>query len=218
MLLDPLLPHPAAITAATIAAKRTAVICDWRRLRHPLDLSLGEFVMHFYQIAAVVRTTLCGRKRAPINHRTFAALLGGVLLILSGCAAQKDPPEATISWLGPRSRAAKPPDCAMPTLAQLPSTDYQQIAIVEVDADYDEDPAVLDRLARREACDTGADALVITDRARQQLGGSDRADIPQDSKAPGGNEMQHTPDVGEAGHKGSFLNGVAIIYGGAKTH
>jgi len=98
-----------------------------------------------------------------------------------------------------------------------PPLEYRQIAIVEVDADYDEDPAVLDSLARREACQTGADALVITDRARQRLGGSDRADIAQDSKAPGGNEMQHTPEVGEAGHKGSFLNGVAIIYGGAKS-
>ena len=198
------------------AAKRTAASRDWRLRGRALHLSVGEFVKHFYQIASVVRTTLCGLKHAIMNYRTFAAVMGGVL-ILSGCAAQKDPPEATISWLGPRTRAAKPPDCAMPLLDHLPSTDYRQIAIVEVDADYDEQPTVLDSLARREACQTGADALVITDRARQRLGGSDRADIAPDSKAPGGNEMQHTPEVGEAGHKGSFLNGVAIIYDAAKS-
>lgn len=128
-----------------------------------------------------------------------------------GCASQKDPPEATISWLAPRTRAAKAADCAMPVLAALPNTEYQEVAVVEISADYDEDGNEMNRLARREACQTGADALVVTEDQRQKLGGVDHADAAPLGKTAGG-EAQHTPEVGEAGHKGRFLNAVAIIY------
>jgi hypothetical protein len=143
----------------------------------------------------------------------MAAIL---MAVLAGCASQKDPPEATISWLAPRTRAAKPADCAMPMLTAMPNVDYQQVAIVEISADYDEDDQVMSQLARREACQTGADALVVTADQRQKLGGVDHADTPPPVKTTAG-EDQHTPEIGEAGHKGRFLNAVAIIYTAPKT-
>lgn len=130
-----------------------------------------------------------------------------VAVLISGCA-QKDPPESTISWLAPQTRAAKSADCAMPVLAALPNADYQQIAIVEVADDFNaEDQEVAD-LARRKACETGADALVILENKRQKLG-----DSP--TPAEGGAKAHandHTPEVGEVGHKGRILNAVAIVY------
>ncbi len=133
-----------------------------------------------------------------------------------GCASQKDPPEATISWLAPRTRAAKAADCTMPVLAALPNTEYQEVAVVEISADYDEDGNEMNRLARREACQTGADALVVTEDQRQKLGGVDHADSAPLQKTAGG-EAQHTPEIGEAGHKGRFLSAVAIIYSGPNS-
>lgn len=138
------------------------------------------------------------------------------LATLAGCASQKDPPEATVSWLAPRTRAAKSPDCAMPVLAAMPAVEYQQVAIVEISADYNEDDQAISRLARREACQTGADALVVTEDERQKLGGVDHADAPPPTKTTAG-EDQHTPEIGEAGHKGRFLNAVAITYTAPKT-
>jgi hypothetical protein len=127
--------------------------------------------------------------------------------LLGGCA-QRDPPETTISWLAPQTRAAKSADCAMPVLAQLPNADYQEIAIVEVADDYNADDQEVAGLARRKACETGADALVILENKRQKLG-----DLP--TAAEGGAKAHandHTPEVGEVGHKGRILNAVAIIY------
>lgn len=169
---------------------------------------------HFYQKDRRCRTS----DVAYLAFKPRIARWISLLLITAsvGCAV-KDPPEATVSWLTTRTRAAKAADCPMPLLSAMPGTDYQQIAIIEVAADYTEDTAELERLARREACQTGADALVVTDEQRQKLGGADRADSNPDDKAPGHNEAQHTPEVGEMGHKGSFFNGAAIIYGNAKA-
>lgn len=132
-----------------------------------------------------------------------AVALAGVLAILGGCA-EKEPTESSVSWLAPQTRAAKPLDCQMPMLNALPAADYQQIAIVEVSADYNAgDPELYD-LARRKACETGADALVILEDQRQKHGAPDSPTDPR--------QQQHTPEVGEVGHKGRYLNSVAIIY------
>ena len=136
--------------------------------------------------------------------RAAAVIAAGLIW---GCA-QKDPPESTISWLAPQTRAAKPTDCAMPVLAELPNADYQQIAIVEVNDDFNADDSEIAAIARRKACETGADALVILENQRQKLG--DSAIATQGGAKAHAND--HTPEVGEVGHKGRILNAVAIIY------
>jgi hypothetical protein len=135
-----------------------------------------------------------------------------VVAPIVGCA-QKDPPESTISWLAPQTRAAKSADCTMPVLAELPNADYQQIAIVEVADDFNADDQEVAGIARRKACETGADALVILENKRQAL--SDSAIAKEGGAKAHAND--HTPEVGEVGHKGRILNAVAIIYTSAAS-
>jgi hypothetical protein len=55
-------------------------------------------------------------------------------------------------------------------LFELPNRDYQQLAIIQVTADYDTDHLDVMRLAQRKACETGADALVILEDEKQGTG------------------------------------------------
>jgi len=91
----------------------------------------------------------------------------------------------------------------MPLLSALPLTAYQELAIVEVTADYDSSEAEVVKLARGKACETGADALVLLENRKQ---GTDLPPMQIGEHAP-------DPGVGEVGHKGRFLNSVAIVYG-----
>jgi len=151
------------------------------------------------------------------------AAAAGVLAMLSSCINEKDPPESTVSWLAPQTRAAKPFDCSIPMLTALPNTDYQQIAIVEVSDDYNADNQEVYGLARRKACETGADALVILEDQRQKKGEPLPGYSAEEGKDVGPEagvnvrEREHSPGVGEVGHKGRYVNAVAIIYKSANA-
>jgi len=145
------------------------------------------------------------------------AAIAGVVAILSSCTAEKDPPETTVSWLAPQTRAAKPFDCPIPMLSAMPNADYQEIAIVEVTDDYNADNQEVYGLLRRKACETGADALVVLEDQRQERGKplpGNSADEGKDVGDTGVNvsSREHNAEVGEEGHKGRILNAVAIIY------
>jgi hypothetical protein len=153
-------------------------------------------------------------KRPPI---TFVILIL-TLAPLPGCGSQKEPPDATVSWLAPQTHAAKPADCTMPMLSALPNSDYQEIAIVEVTDDYDADDHEVMTLAHRKACETGADALVILEDQKQKRGkplagfsAEEGKDIGPDSGA-NVRSREHEPELGEVGHRGRYLNAAAIIY------
>lgn len=146
------------------------------------------------------------------------AILILTLEALLGCGSQKDPPDATVSWLAPQTRAAKPADCAMPMLSALPNSDYQEIAIVEVTDDYNADDHEVMTLAHRKACETGADALVILEDQKQKLGkplpgfsAEEGKDIGPDSGV-NVRGREHEPELGEVGHRGRYLNAAVIIY------
>ncbi len=156
------------------------------------------------------------------NGKTFVRVCGVAVAtafaLMAGCAEKREPPEATVSWLAPRTRAAKSFDCTMPVLSAMPNTDYQQIAIVEVTDDYNADDREVLGLAQRKACETGADALVVFENQRQQRGKplpGFSADEGQDVGPESGvniRQREHAPEVDEVGHKGRYLTGTAIIY------
>jgi hypothetical protein len=153
-----------------------------------------------------------------VANRIFRWIVGAALVValatLGGCAGQKDPPESSVSWLAPQTRSAKPFACPIPILSALPNADYQQIAIIEVTDDYSADNQEVYGLARRKACETGADALVILEDQRQKRG----KPLPGTSAGGGkGAAETDTPEVGEVGHKGRVLNAVAIIYKNPRT-
>jgi hypothetical protein len=157
----------------------------------------------------MLRLTIC-----PTASRM---MLAAACLILAGCAQQKDPPEATISWLAPRTRAAEPADCPIPLLSALPNTDYQQIAVVEVSDDFNASNEEVAALVRRKACETGADALVILEDQAQKRGESlpGYSGDSQDAMSSSGvtnKGPQHAPEVGEVGHRGRYVDAAAIVY------
>jgi hypothetical protein len=149
----------------------------------------------------------------PRQTVTWIVLTAGFAM-LSACAQQqKDSPQATLSWIVPQTRAAKPADCPMQMLSAPPNVDYQQIAIVEVFDDYDADQREVVELARRKACESGADALVVLENAQQTLDGT--ATIGAASRTiVVGEGIRDQPNTGQAGHKGRFFDGAAIVYTG----
>ncbi len=119
--------------------------------------------------------------------------------------------------------AAKGSECAMPVLVSPPGRTYKQIAIVEGWGDLDQGPEVIEA-ARRSACETGADALMIVTGKSQKVVKNLYDATPNevaDAANSGGSDVRHgqyihqqeyQPAPGEAGHTGYYLDTVAIVY------
>jgi hypothetical protein len=119
----------------------------------------------------------------------------------------------------------------MPVLIQEPRTAYQQIAIVEAWANVEEDPGKVLPEMKRQACATGAQALLITDNRRQDIKSLLYGPTPNETENKITSEnrdpnqaaeyiktMQHHPRIGEEGHTGYYIDAVAITYAsGSKT-
>jgi len=149
-----------------------------------------------------------------------------------GCLspAAVNPPIVSMTPLGGDTRPAKPPNCAMQVLDSMPLTDHQQIALVDAWGDLaakDEDLLVY---LKREGCQAGADAVVLTSQHTQHEGDLVAGAAPGrfGSIGPGSGEpaevgahlaadtegggKKHHAEVGELGHAGNFLGGIAIVY------
>lgn len=106
----------------------------------------------------------------------------------------------------------------MPVLYSAPNSDYSQVAMVDVTADYGASDETVFGLLRQKACETGADAVIVVNNRRQTRGAplpGYAAGEPDDVGPQSGaniSERQHSPELGEVGHEGRVLNGVAIIY------
>jgi hypothetical protein len=80
------------------------------------------------------------------------------------------PPQVTVATIQPSGNPARPPDCNMPVLRSLPLVrTYEQVAIIEglgnvFGHEKDVMPSV-----RKQACEIGADAIVIKE-SRDQTG------------------------------------------------
>jgi hypothetical protein len=149
-----------------------------------------------------------------------------------GCLspAAVNPPIVSMTPLGVDARPAKPPDCTMPVLDTMPLADHQQIALVDAWGDLaakDEDLLVY---LKREGCQIGADAVVLTSQHTQHEGDlvvgaapGRYGSIGPGSEAPAdvgahlaadteGGGKKHHAEVGELGHAGNFMGGIAIVY------
>lgn len=160
-------------------------------------------------------------------QRALAATLAAVALLVAGCYEAEVPtPSATVSPMTPYMRPAKAPDCSLQILHTMPIRDVQQLALVDAWGDESIKDADLLPVIKRKACEVGADAVVITSDKSQHEG----AQLPgYDDKvgsnvggedAPGNvSERLHDPSVGETGHKGHYMSGVAIAFikGGQDT-
>jgi hypothetical protein len=151
------------------------------------------------------------------------ALTGNALL--TGCSTPgRVPMEVNIVQLANYVHAARPPECPMPILDGLPLVSYREVAIVEVWADLKDTPADVIPALKRKACETGADALVIVDSQHQNIKNflyqaspnETLNEVTQKDVYSGQGEYikeaEHTRRVGEPGHNGLYVNGIAINY------
>ncbi len=166
----------------------------------------------------------------PVRHLTrsqrWTAVAGA--LLLGGCAGaaagcfDKRPTQVLVTQVAPAIHPAKPPDCDMPVLTEEPTAGYQQIAIVEAWADVNEDPAKVVPELKRQACATGAQALLIVSGKKQdvhsQLYGVTPNETETEVTSTNRTKMQYKPKLGEEGHTGYYVDALAIDYrSGANT-
>jgi len=172
-----------------------------------------------YDLMSIYRSS--GR---PVRRIILGCVAFGFAAAIAGCTTQIEPLTVELTQIGPYQGAAKPPDCHMPVLADLPLTSYSQVAIVEAWADSkDQPPDVLPALQRK-ACETGADALVIINSDHQDIKHLLYAATPNETMndvtkkngyASSGDYIktaEHTRRIGEPGHNGFYIDAVAINY------
>jgi hypothetical protein len=166
-----------------------------------------------------------GRALAAAMLISAAAWSGGCL-----SPAAVNPPIVNTTPLGVAMRPAKPPDCPMPILDSMPLADHQQLALVDAWGDLAvKDDDLLAQL-KRQACQVGADAVVLTSQQTQHegdlrvgaapgrfgnIGPGSEASIEEGEHIgidPEGGGKKHHAVVGEPGHPGRFMGGVAIVY------
>ncbi|MGH7913054.1 MAG: hypothetical protein ACREPW_00190 [Candidatus Binataceae bacterium] len=163
-------------------------------------------------------------------------MLAAMLMVAAisgwGCIspAAVNPPIVSMTPLGVAMRPAKPPDCAMPVLQTMPLADHQQIALVDAWGDLAAKDEDLLKYLKREGCQVGADAVVLTSEHTQHegdlivgvapgrfgsIGPGSEASIAEGehlaADTQGGGKKHHA-EVGELGHAGQFMGGIAIIY------
>ena len=162
--------------------------------------------------------------RRPVPT-ALAVTLTAVALFVGGCFEFDVPaPSATVSPMTSVMRPAKAPDCPLQVLNTMPAADVEQIALVDAWGDQSANDADLLPVLKRKACEIGADAVVITSDKSQhegdQIVGWDAgAHSTVASKNANVSQRMHDPSVGEVGHGGHYMSGVAIAYtkGGQDT-
>jgi hypothetical protein len=160
------------------------------------------------------------RRRSALNQIAIAGIA-----LLAGCSTPgKVPMQVNITQLANYARPAQSPECKMQVLSSMPLTTFKEVAIVEAWADLKDDKSDVIPAMRRKACETGADALVILNSQHQDI----KSFLYQASPNETLNEAtqkdvyagqgeyiktaEHTRRIGEAGHNGFYIDGVAINY------
>ena len=162
-------------------------------------------------------------KLTPPHGRASIALaveLAAIWLFLGGCFEFEIPePSATVSPMTSIMRPAKGPNCPLQVLSTMPAADVQQIALVDTWGDQSANDADLLPVLKRKACEVGADAVVITSDKSQhegeQLEGYDasvHSNVGGHGAPANVSKRMHDPTVGEVGHGGHYMSGVAIAF------
>jgi hypothetical protein len=158
-----------------------------------------------------------------------AALFVLCISAAMGCSSER-PTEVMVTQVSTVMRPAKPPNCNMPVLVEEPTVPFQQIAIVEAWADISKGQTDVLPELKRQACATGADALLIVSGKKQDVKSLLYGVTPNESEtqvtSTNGTSnqagqyiqmMEHTRRIGEVGHSGYYIDGAAIEYVNAKT-
>jgi hypothetical protein len=158
----------------------------------------------------------------PSRYRArgaLAAVLAAIALSIAGCFEFEVPaPSTTVSPMTSVMRPAKAPDCPIQVLTTMPTTDFQQLALLDTWGDQSAKDVDLLPVLKRKACEIGADAVVITsDKSQhegdQLVGWDSGTSSTVSAKTANVSQRMHDPEVGEVGHGGHYMSGVAIAFG-----
>jgi|SRR5690348_7189240 hypothetical protein len=166
---------------------------------------------------------LMSKLPAPARLRTnasgaLALALAAFAMLAAGCFEAEVPaPSATVSPMTPYMRPARAPNCSLQVLETMPAADVQQLALVDTWGDQSAKDTDLLPVLKRKACEIGADAVVITSDKSQhegdQLAGyDDKVGSAVSNNAANVTQRMHDPNVGEVGHGGHYMSGVAIAF------
>ncbi len=113
-------------------------------------------------------------RRLPARGYFFAVRPIAALFVLAcavlgaGChRIMPEPPQVTVAEMEPSGRAAKEPNCKMPVLHAEPLEDFRKVALIDAVGEPGTDENELLPLIIRKACETGADAVMITESKAQ---------------------------------------------------
>lgn len=168
----------------------------------------------------LLRSRLKVKIRQPDGRASIAlaVTLAATTMLVGGCFEFDIPePSATVSPMTSIMRPAKAPNCPLQVLNTMPATDVQQLALVDTWGDQSAKDADLLPALKSKACEVGADAVVITSDKSQhegeQLEGYDaQVGSNINNKAANVSQRMHDPTVGEVGHGGRYMSGVAIAF------
>jgi hypothetical protein len=170
------------------------------------------------QRRAADRRSLYRHRSTRATSVALTAALAAMAMLVGGCFELEVPaPSATVSPMTSVMRPARPPNCPMEVLHTMPAADVQQLALVDAWGDQSAKDEDLLQVLRRKGCEIGADAVVITSDKSQhegdQLPGYDTkvgSDVA--NNAANVSTRMHDPTVGELGHGGHYMSGVAIAF------
>lgn len=154
-----------------------------------------------------------------------------IYLCLLVCAAAcftepNQPPTADVTEIETTSRPAKDPNCYMPVIYAEPTVDYRKIAIVDAWASLEYSKQQVLEEVKRKACETGADAVLVLSGAQQvtrrelYVAEPNSARLAYGADAPPGDyimDREKQPDIGGVGHRGTYVDAVAIVYTNTPT-
>ncbi len=156
-----------------------------------------------------------------------ASIALSLIFALGACSAEPNmPPTASVTQIETTTRPAKDPNCYMPVIYAEPTVDYRKVAIVDAWASlrYSESQ-VLDEV-KRKACETGADAVLYLS-GNQQKGRrllyegapnpTREASGAAESEADFINDREKESEIGSVGHRGTYVDAVAIVYTNSNT-
>jgi hypothetical protein len=143
-----------------------------------------------------------------------------LLIAAAACSEPNLPPTAAVTEIETVTRPAKDPNCYMPVIYVEPTVDYQKIAIVDAWASlkYSQEQ-VLEEI-KRKACETGADAVLMLSGTQQVTRKLLYEGAPNQERTASGTtesreiieDMEHEADIGSVGHRGTYVDAVAIVY------
>ncbi len=157
-----------------------------------------------------------------IGELVKASMALCLMAAFAACSAEPNtPPMASVTQIETVTRPAKDPNCYMPVIYAEPTVDYRKVAIVYAWASLKYSESQVLEEVKRKACETRADAVLYLSGSQQKSRRLLYEGAPNPTRQAGGaseteadfiNDREKEADVGSVGHRGTYVDAVAIVY------